>query len=387
MYERLETNIPHFIMKHSDAPSLEHYRLFPSREVVTDYLEKYAEDVKELVHFETQVTDVRRRSETAGCSWAVKAKKLQSGELLENDYDAVIVANGHYAVPMLPDIKGIREWDKNNKGIISHSKAYRKPEPFAYKKVVVVGNSASGLDIASQIATTCRQPLLKSTRADSPLVHETEHEQSVPEIVEFLPPIDGRRAIRFSNNRIEEDIDAIVFCTGYYYSFPFLSSITPKLISNGDRVQNLYKHLFYIPDLTLAFIGLPSKIVPFRTFQGQAAVVARVWSRRLNLPSESEMAEWEKDLVKERGGGRRFHVLLFPKDFEYHNEMVAWATSAQGNLRGIPPKWTEEDTWFRERFPAIKAAFAAKGEARHTIRTPEELGYNYGFWLNRQGLE
>lgn len=384
MYERLETNIPHCLMKYSDAPSLEAHQLFPSREVVTQYLEEYAAEIKHLVNFQTQVIDVRQTSQETQEGWLVQCKNLRSTGIFERYYDAVVVATGHYTVPSLPNIRGINKWNQANEGIISHSKFYRRPEPFTSKKVIIVGNSASGVDIASQIATVCKHPILNSTRSDSPLTYETGYNETVPEIVEFLTPDQGTRAVRFSNGRIEKDIDAVLFCTGYLYSFPFLSSISPELISTGERVQNLYKHLFYIPNPTLAFVGLPSKIIPFRTVESQSAVVARVWSRRIHLPSRLEMRKWEERLIAERGSRKPFHVLPFPQDFEYHNDLVAWASSAQGSRGRVPLKWTEKETWLRERFPAIKKAFADKGEKRHAVKTVEELGFDYEAWIREQ---
>ncbi|KAF6233957.1 hypothetical protein HO173_007787 [Letharia columbiana] len=75
MYERLETNIPHSIMKFSDMPSLEDHQLFPSREVVTQYLEDYGEDVKHLVSFQTQVMDI---SQTRPGAHQVRLKDLRT---------------------------------------------------------------------------------------------------------------------------------------------------------------------------------------------------------------------------------------------------------------------------------------------------------------------
>jgi len=377
MYERLETNIPHFLMKFSDAPSLEDDQLFPTREAVTKYLEAYGEGVRHLVHFQTQVVDVRRKGRESQSGWIVHTKKLlYSNEVSRDEYDAVVVANGHYTVPSVPDIKGIREWDAVNKGAISHSKMYRRPKPFTNKKVIVVGNSASGVDIASQIAAVSKQPLLNSTRSSSAVTSEAGICEIVPEISEFLPQAHGKRAVRFADGRVEKDIDAILFCTGYYYSFPFLSSLSPELISTGDRVQHLYKHVWYIPDPTLVFVGLPYKIIPFRTVEGQIAVVSRIWSHRLDLPSEMEMRKWEEARIAKCGSGKLFHVLPVPTDFEYHNEMVVWASKARGKTLGNPPpRWTEEDLWMRKRFPAIKKAFAERGEQRHNVRTAEELGF------------
>ena len=382
MYEGLETNIPHTLMAFSDEPSLQEHQLFPTRETVTKYLEDYSAEVRHLVRFHTIVLEVRQMFQNGGRHWLVRLRDLETDEMSECVYDAIVVASGHYDVPMLPEIKGIREWNKANRGAISHSRCYRRPDGFSGKKVVIVGNSASGIDIASQIATVCKHPIVISQRRDSPMAFAAAYKQEVPEIVEFLPPTQHKRAVRFANGCVETSIDAVLFCTGYYYSFPFLSSLRPQLISTGDRVQHLYQHLFYIDNPSLAFVGLPSRIIPFRTFEGQAAVIARIWANRLGLPSKTKMEEWEADTISERGNGKGFHVLPFPKDFEYHNSMVVWAMQATESVHGkMPLKWSEKESWKRERFPEIKKAFANRREARHNVKTMEELGFDYNEWL------
>lgn len=378
MYEGLETNIPHCLMQYSDASSLQAYQLFPARETVVDYLAEYAEDVKDLVYFQTQVVDIQLKQAALQDVWMVETKRLASGKISKEEYDAVVVANGHYDVPSLPDIKGIREWNEANPGAIAHSKLYRNPRGYANKKVVVVGNSASGVDIASQISTVAKHPVLNSTRSDSPLSFGAIWKRNVLEIVEFLSPFSGSRAIRFQDGSIETGIDAVLFCSGYYYSFPFLSSLRPKLIDTGERVEHLYRQLFYIDHPTLAFLGLPSKIIPFRTFEGQAAVIARVWTNRLTLPPKHQMKLSEEQEVAERGSGRTFHVLPFPKDFDYHNDMVDWVLQATESVHGkTPPKWSEKETWQRKRFPLIKKAFAERGENRRFVKSVQELGFEY----------
>ena len=392
MYEHLEANIPHIIMKHSDKP-LEDNQLFPSRETILNYLEEYAQDIQDLVHFQTQITDVRLLNDEGQASWLVQSKDLRNSNLSSKTYDAVIVANGHYTVPHIPSITGMKAWNEAYPGIINHSKHYRRPSPYTNKKVLVVGNSASGTDIASQIATVSLHPLLLSSHSKSELFpFSASYKQDVPEISEFLPPSQFNRAVRFANNKIETDLDAILFATGYHYSFPFLSSLTPPLSPTGARVENLYQHIFYIPSPSLAFIGLPSKIIPFRTFEAQAALIARVWAGRLSLPPEEEIWEWEREVVRKRGGGRAFHVLPYPTDFEYHDSLVEWAAKAQGEGGGKGEgngkrerKWDEKEYWARGRFPAIKAKFAERGEGRHEVKTMEELGFDYEVWKREQG--
>ena len=378
MYEGLETNIPHVLMQYPDAPILQDHQLFPSREAVVDYLVEYAKDVTSLVHFRTEVTDIQLMPGSLQDAWIVETRSLDSKAINRQKYDAVVVASGHYNVPKLPDLSGIQQWDKAYPGSIAHSMLYRTPVSYSGKKVVVVGNSASGVDIASQIANVAKLPVLNSTRSDSPLSFDATWKRTVPEIAEFVPPCNSHRAIRFTDGSVETEVDTVLFCTGYFYSYPFLSNLQSELIDTGERVQHLYYHLFHIEHPSLAFIGLPSKVIPFRTSEGQAAVVARVWANRLALPSEDQMKQWEAHEIADRGAGTSFHILKYPKDFEYHNSMVGWALQATTPGHGkVPLQWSEKETWQRERFPLIKKAFAERGGKRHDVTRIEELGFDY----------
>ncbi|KAL9000476.1 MAG: hypothetical protein Q9188_005669 [Gyalolechia gomerana] len=376
MYDRLESNIPHFLMKHSDDPALEDGPLFAGHERVLQYLNSYADDVRHLIKFKTQVYDVRREDDDGQDRWLVCTRDLVSNRVTEKMYDAVAVASGHHYVPMVPDIPGIRNWNQAYPDTITHSKYYRTPDSFTDKKVIVVGNSASGLDIATQIATVCRCPLLNSKRSEAPeFQRQASWKREVAEIAEFLPPSDYPRAVRFNDGQVESDVDAIVFCTGYYYSFPFLSSLQPAPIVTGERVENIYQHLLYTDHPSMAFVGLPYKIVPFRTCEGQAAVVARIWAGRLELPSKSDMRAWEARRIAERGAGKKFHELGKLEDFPYHNEMIDWVLQSKPiDDDRVPPKWNKYEALVRKNIPAIKKAFADQGEARHTVRSVEQLG-------------
>ena len=378
MYEGLETNIPHVLMRHSDAYSLENHQLFPTRETVLEYLEEYAKEISHLVQFETQVTNISFSSIAGKDTWTIHTLHLPSVKSSQAEYDAVIVANGHYNVPTLPPINGIADWNRAFPGVIAHSKFYQDAEAYRGKKVLIVGNAASGTDICSQISAVAKLPVYVSQRSENYLANSADFKKTVSEIHEFLSPASAPRAVRLKDGSILTDIDAVLFCTGYFYSFPFLWNLEPNLIGNGERVQNLYRHIFYIPHPTLAFVGLPSKIIPFRTFEGQAAVIARTYSGRLELPPEAEMKDWEHREMENRGSGKAYEVLPYPADFEYHNSMVDWASESMSPGEGkLPPKWSQKETWQRARFPEIKKAFAARKEARPNVRTIEELGFVY----------
>jgi hypothetical protein len=56
--------------------------------------------------------------------------------------------------------------------------------------------------------------------------------------------------------------DAILYCTGYRYHFPFLD-LDELSVDDDNRVGPLYKHVFppkYAPNLS--FVGLPAKVRP-----------------------------------------------------------------------------------------------------------------------------
>ena len=379
MYDNLETNIPKSLMKYSDKSFPSESPLFPHRTLVTEYLEDYAAEVRHLIKFEIQVLDIRLMSPNADRhQWKISTLDLRARTRSESVYDAVAICNGHYTVPYIPDIPGIRQWNEQNTSLLSHSKFYRHPGDYTGKKVIVVGNGASGLDIASQISLVSKNPLLVSTRSDpGPWTVPGGLKEEIPQIVEFLPQSSSNRGVLLADGRIEDEIDAVLFCTGYLYSYPFMSTLHEQLIGDGFRVQHVYQHIFHIEHPSLAFLALPMRILPFPLSEAQAAVVARVWSGRLELPSKAEMYVWEDKLITEAGAGKGFHTLNFPKDFEYSNFLHDWAAKAGGEGNKMPHRWSKKEAWVRQSIPSIKAAFARQGEKRHAIRTIEELGFEY----------
>lgn len=234
-----------------------------------------------------------------------------------------------------------------------------------------------------QIAGFAQQPLLLSAKSESPPhIRNHPHLSIVPEIVEFLTQ---DRSLRFLDGRIEKHVDHVIFCTGYLYSFPFLSSLQPPVqIPNGSRPDHLFQHIFYYFDPTLTFIGLPLKTIPFPLSEAQAAVVARVYSGRLSLPSQVEMGAWENNWIAEHGSEKNFNVLGFPLDADYLNYLHHWSLKAKQNIRlancglgKIPPFWGPREKWMRKLTPTIKAASQALGDKRKHIHTLEQLGFSY----------
>lgn len=392
MYEKLETNIPRGLMGFQDLDWPEDSQLFPTHKTVLKYIDDYGKDVKDLVQYETQVINAEPSSDATDSSWRVRTRRLRTKDEQEETFDALIVANGHFIVPHIPDIPSISEWHAKCPGAISHSKYYRRPEEYCGKKVIVVGNSASGADISNQIAPYCQQPLLWSSRSVSLL--SASHGAAgksrceIPPITRFIP---ADRSVEFEDGTVESGIDAIVFATGYFYSLPFLENVMPALITDGSHVNHTYQHLFYTPRPTLSFLALNQRVIPFPLAEAQASVLARVYAGRLAPPSLEVMQKWEEKVIEEMSDGPNFHLLPFPKDANYINEMSRWALSAptrEGLLNDgkgkVPPIWGEWEYWCRENFPAIRRAFTGVGEKRKDVKSLDVLGFDFEAWKKQK---
>ena len=372
MYEKLHANIQGTLMRFSDNPFPAGGWVFPKRETIQDYLLQYAQDVRDLVRFSFQVTKVSPslpHQQIGKEKWVLEARSTVTGEIVSDTFDAVVVANGHYATPFIPDIRSAKDFQQAHPSVIIHSKQYRTPEAFRDKKVILVGNGPSGTDIARQISAHCKQPALLSVKDATPeerLRHTGCRE--VPEIVEFLM---DQRGVRFADGSVETDIDAVVFCTGFLYSYPFLQDLQPKLISNGRKVHGLYQHFINIDHPTIVFPGLNIKAIPWPLFEAQAAVYSALWSNQLELPAEEEMREWNKKIEEEKGN--KLHILKPLEDGRYINEMHDWAIQATF-LGKQPPRWDDEAFWQREIFTDAKLRFEQQGCHATTV---EELGFHY----------
>lgn len=377
-----------------------------------------------MIQFRTQVVDVRQTRDRKGVTnWLLDVKGLGSNERKGLEYDALVIASGHFSVPFVPDISGLTEWNKQHPDSVTHSKFFRKPEEYAGKRTLTLGRGYSGLDIAGQIIPYCKQPLIMSTRQPGELPLDGSYT-----MYSEIKRLDvSTRTAYFVDGSSVSDIDAILFCTGYLYSYPFLpknslleEAKAPIWTLDGVRPHNLYQYIFYNADPTLAFLSMPQQIVPFPITDTQAAVVARTWANRLELPTRGEMVQWEEKTVAEMGNGKGWLWLKPPKDGKYLNDLAQWADGAhpgrsvEGALRPSgganhlprdpkgatevvingdighvvrgkePARWGEKELWIRERVLGIKQAFVARGEKRHEVRSLEELGFDFNAWKREQ---
>lgn len=116
VYSSLRVASPREVMGFTDFPFLikkgRDMRRFPSHVEVLMYLKDFCEwfGLREMIRFNTRVEHVGMLDENGVCrndlKWIVRSKEKNSDKALEEVFDAVVVATGHYSQPKLPSIKG-----------------------------------------------------------------------------------------------------------------------------------------------------------------------------------------------------------------------------------------------------------------------------------------
>ena len=186
-----------------------------------------------------------------------------------------------------------------------------------------------------------------------------------------LEPIPGR--VIFKDGRVLTNIHRVIICTGYHMSLPFLrqyhSDNSPALeasdtvlVTDGTQIHNLHKDIFYIPDPTLNFIGIPFFTATFSLFEFQAITVAAVLSGKASLPTAEDMRGEYQQRVAQKGFGKQFHSLV-DREVEYVNELLGWV-NRDGERRGAEFVEGHTAAWHEanvERLERKRYIFGDKG--------------------------
>lgn len=112
---------------------------FPTRRDFVTYLQDYADAFSVPLRANADLVDLQRDSHV----WRAR---LASGEELAAK--SIVVATGILSNPHVPRVAGRDRF----RGRIMHSVEYRRPQPFAGQRVLVVGAGNSGVDIALELA-------------------------------------------------------------------------------------------------------------------------------------------------------------------------------------------------------------------------------------------
>jgi Flavin-binding monooxygenase-like len=312
------------------------------------------------------------------------------------EFDFLVVGNGHHWDPRFPDFPGTFD------GETIHSHHYIDPTTpldLTGKRVLVCGIGNSGVDITSELSRKgvaekvfistrsgawvmpkylFGQPIGKLVRTNPHLpvklqrwlarplpfiasgrmedfglprpnhefleAHPTVSSELLlrlgsgdavakPDVAELL----GDR-VRFEDGSVEE-IDAIVYATGYKITFPFFD---PEFLSAPENRLPLYKRIF-VPGIDdLALVGFAQAIPTLFPFvELQSKLVARYVGGDYALPSVEEMEQTIADDVAKQGqwAERPRHTMqidwyLYEHDI-WNREIPAGRRRAE---RGMAPK-------------------------------------------------
>lgn len=146
----------------------------------------------------------------------------------------------------------------------------------------MLGGSASGRDIAVEISK-CAEDVILSHRGERGLCELPKNVKEHPSIK--MIDDDGSMVL-MDDQRYH--VDALLFCTGYLYDFPFLDESCGIRVEQ-NRVSPLYKQIFNVRKPSMAFIGVPSIVCPFHLFSMQARWILNVLDGTTKLPSEEDM--------------------------------------------------------------------------------------------------
>ena len=118
---------------------------YPSHKELLSYFNAYADhfDIRKLIKFNTEVTNCKK---IEGDRWEVEWNTLGSDEKNIDEYDALVVCNGHHHQPRYPDYPG------EFTGELIHSHEFKSAKPFQDKRVLVIGGGNSACDVAVETA-------------------------------------------------------------------------------------------------------------------------------------------------------------------------------------------------------------------------------------------
>ncbi len=337
-YQSLHIDTSKYRLAFEDFPVPDDWPDFPHHSLMLSYFHDYVAHfgLREHIRFNTRVDDVKRDAD------GLYDVTLSSGE--SRRYRAVVVANGHHWDPKTPT-----EYQGRFEGLQFHSHAYDSPfapHDLRGKRVLIVGVGNSAMDIASEvsqrpIASKCYvstrrgvwvlPKYLNGQPADKALLpgwvpmklgrllaasmikkrvgamenfglpkpdHDplTAHPSVSGEFltrlgsgdIEIRPGIERLRAtgVDFTDGSSEE-VDVIIWATGYKISFPFLKQ--NDLAVEQNRFP-LYRRMLRPGWDNLFFVGLAQPLPTLVNLaEQQSKFVLAVLQGKIKLPSDAEM--------------------------------------------------------------------------------------------------
>ncbi len=356
-YKSLHINTSRQMMCYAKYPMPEDYPDYPDHFQIAEYFDRYVDHfgLGERISFNTEVLKVDC---VQGGAWQVRISD-EVGERIEKFTD-VMVCNGHHWDARWPEpaFPGSDSFE----GLQMHAHDYRTPEMFDGKRVLVLGIGNSATDISVESSRTADRTFLAMRRgawivpkylggvpsdkattgpmARAPLsvqskflktalrlsvgkpedygLPKPDHEplHAHPTVSDELLGRLGHGDITVKPNieRLEgdsvvftdgshEQIDVIIYCTGYRITFPFFDK---TVVNAQDNQVDLYHRVASIDHPGLYFIGLVQPlgaIMPLS--EAQSEWVTDLIRGDARLPGRAAMA---RDIAKEQSAMKRRYV-------------------------------------------------------------------------------
>lgn len=351
-YRDLHINTSRDRMEYSDFPMPRDYPDYPGHAQIAAYFDAYVDHfgLRERIRFRTLVEHAERRADGV---W-----ELTLDDGTTERFDALLVANGHHWDPRWPEpaFPGADRFT----GEQMHAHEYLVPEIFAGKSVLVLGMGNSAMDIAVEASYETDRVFLAARRGawivpkyifgrptdqlrNDPRIPFKLRQKFIARLIkayvgpperfglpkpdhefgEAHPTISGRILDRITHGAVipkpsiarlegdsvvfedgtREQVDIVVYCTGYKITFPFFDE---DLISAPDNHIELYRRVFHPEIPNVFFIGLLQPlgaVMPLAEAQGRW--VAEYLAGDYALPPRERLLH---EIADEQAAMRRRYV-------------------------------------------------------------------------------
>lgn len=300
--------------------------------------------------------------------WTVRMKDWnKGGVVLEETWDAVVITTVWFDNPHFPDIQGLHELEQQQPNKVQHAVNWTGPhDDYEGKRVLVIGNANSANEMAAHLAPIARTPIFRSTRRISifPSLPDTRI-QDIGPISRYTTNDNDEIIAHVQDGTTIENIDVVLFGTGYYPHIPYLQVLHPDLRTRTrtlvpltsrtitpTRIPSLHNQILYAYNPTLAFIGAPTSFIPFTLADLTSTWLSLAWSGLIPIPpTPNARLAYEQDrlraLAKQRSESDNpsdlinFHF-LGRYEMEYARDLREDVVRASEGLDGVLARWDDE---------------------------------------------
>ncbi|KAL1617190.1 hypothetical protein SLS54_007967 [Diplodia seriata] len=149
-YPGVRCDVPSTVYQSTFEPKSDWSEEFARGDEIRDYWQGIARKygVYEKTQFKTNVQ--RADWDPSRSQWKVTLENLDTHEVREEFFDFLIPAIGHFNAWKIPDYPGIKDY----KGVLRHSSNWDPTVDLTGKRVAVIGNGASGIQVVPELQKT-----------------------------------------------------------------------------------------------------------------------------------------------------------------------------------------------------------------------------------------